>query len=371
MAERAAPGRGRRRGTGRRRPGASRVRSGSPVSPAGCRSPGGRRSARTTACSCSARPDASGRSRSRRRGCSAPPTSSRPAATPNGLERALALGADEAVALDGDFGEPTYVFDPLCGEPLERAVAAAAPGRAIVQLGQSAGPTATLPSAAIRGKQLELYGFSDLRASRRRACGALPAARRRTRSPARSSSTSSGSASTRSATSGAGPASTSSSPSPRRRVPGRSRSTHDSSPSGRERLLVRSRPPSRPRASRSANGPLRTPRLPRLDGRSAHHPPLEPRAVRHAPGGAACARRLCSTSCPRRTPGRVLVAYVGQRAALARVPSSRRTGPLQSYDVARHSSVEDGRQVADRPRSANVDHPVWQTLATTNSIPNG
>jgi NADPH2:quinone reductase len=80
---------------------------------------------------------------------------------PERLERALELGADEAVALDGDFGEPTYVFDPLCGEPLERAVAAAAPGARIVQLGQSAGPAATLPSAAIRGKQLELYGFSD------------------------------------------------------------------------------------------------------------------------------------------------------------------------------------------------------------------
>jgi NADPH2:quinone reductase len=80
---------------------------------------------------------------------------------PDRLEQALALGADEVVALDGDFGEPTYVFDPLCGEPLERAVAAAAPGARIVQLGQSAGPAASLPSAAIRGKQLELYGFSD------------------------------------------------------------------------------------------------------------------------------------------------------------------------------------------------------------------
>ena len=78
-----------------------------------------------------------------------------------GLERALTLGADEAVGLDGDFGEPTYVFDPLCGEPLERAVAAAAPRARIVQLGQAAGATATLPSAAIRGKHLELYGFSD------------------------------------------------------------------------------------------------------------------------------------------------------------------------------------------------------------------
>ena len=77
------------------------------------------------------------------------------------LGRTLELGADETVALDGDFGEPTYVFDPLCGEPLERAVAAAAPGARIVQLGQSAAPAASLPSAAIRSKQLELLGYSN------------------------------------------------------------------------------------------------------------------------------------------------------------------------------------------------------------------
>jgi NADPH:quinone reductase-like Zn-dependent oxidoreductase len=84
---------------------------------------------------------------------------------PRSLERALELGADEAVALDGDFGEPTYVFDPLCGEPLERAIAAAAPSARIVQLGQSAGPTATIPSAAVRGKQLELLGYSNFAVS--------------------------------------------------------------------------------------------------------------------------------------------------------------------------------------------------------------
>jgi len=76
------------------------------------------------------------------------------------LERALELGADEAVPLDGDFGEPTYVVDPLWGEPLERAVQAAAPGARIVHIGQSAGTTATLASADVRGKQLEVYGFS-------------------------------------------------------------------------------------------------------------------------------------------------------------------------------------------------------------------
>lgn len=78
-----------------------------------------------------------------------------------GLERALELGADEAVQLDGDFGRPTYVVDALWSEPLERAAEAAAPGARIVHIGQSAGPTAMLASSHVRGKQLELYGFSD------------------------------------------------------------------------------------------------------------------------------------------------------------------------------------------------------------------
>jgi NADPH:quinone reductase len=77
-----------------------------------------------------------------------------------GLARARELGADDAIWLDGDLGEPTYVVDPLCGDPLQRAVEAAAPGARLVQLGQSAAPAATLTSAAIRGKQLEVYGFS-------------------------------------------------------------------------------------------------------------------------------------------------------------------------------------------------------------------
>ena len=62
----------------------SRRRSVSPGSPAGCRSRGVRRSGRTTACSCSARPAPSGRSRFRRHGSSARPASLRPAATRSG-----------------------------------------------------------------------------------------------------------------------------------------------------------------------------------------------------------------------------------------------------------------------------------------------
>jgi NADPH:quinone reductase len=76
------------------------------------------------------------------------------------LERARELGADEIVDLDGDFGEPTYVFDPLWGEPVRRAIEAAAPRARIVHLGQSAGATTTLTSASVRSKELEVYGYS-------------------------------------------------------------------------------------------------------------------------------------------------------------------------------------------------------------------
>jgi NADPH2:quinone reductase len=90
-----------------------------------------------------------------------------------GLERASAAGADATVSLDeaddlaaafrdacGGDG-PTYVFDPLWGEPLAAAVDAAARNARIVNLGQSAGPHATLASGAIRGKQLSLFGHTN------------------------------------------------------------------------------------------------------------------------------------------------------------------------------------------------------------------
>jgi len=84
---------------------------------------------------------------------------------PEGLERAMNLGADEAVRLDEVERlrelAPTYVYDPLWGEPLAAAVEACARGARIVQVGQSAGAEATLTSAAVRGKGLELYGYSN------------------------------------------------------------------------------------------------------------------------------------------------------------------------------------------------------------------
>jgi NADPH2:quinone reductase len=68
--------------------------------------------------------------------------------------------ADEKLDVDGDLPEATLIVDALWGEPLERALASAAHGARIVHFGQSAGPTATLPSAALRGKMIDLHGHS-------------------------------------------------------------------------------------------------------------------------------------------------------------------------------------------------------------------
>jgi NADPH2:quinone reductase len=68
--------------------------------------------------------------------------------------------ADAKVDVTAELPEATLIVDALWGEPLERAVAAAARGARVVHLGQSAGPTATLPSAVVRGKVLEVFGHS-------------------------------------------------------------------------------------------------------------------------------------------------------------------------------------------------------------------
>jgi NADPH2:quinone reductase len=89
-----------------------------------------------------------------------------------GLRRAADLGADATVQLDESadlvtafkeaFGGrgPTYVFDPLWGEPAAAAVLAAAPRATIVNLGQAAGATAALSSAAVRFKTLAILGMT-------------------------------------------------------------------------------------------------------------------------------------------------------------------------------------------------------------------
>jgi NADPH2:quinone reductase len=70
--------------------------------------------------------------------------------------------ADATVELGDTYELPaaTVVIDALWGTPAERALEAAAHGVRFVQLGQSAGPTATLRSSLVRGKVAEILGLS-------------------------------------------------------------------------------------------------------------------------------------------------------------------------------------------------------------------
>jgi NADPH:quinone reductase len=92
---------------------------------------------------------------------------------PGRLERATGMGADATVQIDegADLAErfreacgedgPTLIFDPLWGSPAVAALAAAARGARIVQLGQSAGAEASVPSGLVRGKQLDIFGHTN------------------------------------------------------------------------------------------------------------------------------------------------------------------------------------------------------------------
>jgi NADPH:quinone reductase len=94
------------------------------------------------------------------------------------LARARAAGADETVRIgeSGDLARafrracggdgPTLVFDPLWSEPLVAALEAAAPGARVVHVGQSAGAEATIRSGIVRGKQLDVLGYSNFAAPR-------------------------------------------------------------------------------------------------------------------------------------------------------------------------------------------------------------
>ena len=55
----------------------------------------------------------------------------------------------------------TVCIDPLWGEPLARALGAAAKHARVVHLGQSAGAEAPLRSADVRGKELRIIGHSN------------------------------------------------------------------------------------------------------------------------------------------------------------------------------------------------------------------
>lgn len=101
---------------------------------------------------------------------------------PDALRAAGALGADatvtlpapDAIAADGAAaataelaaafreaagGDADVVVDPLWGMPAVAALEAMGVGGRLVQLGQSAAGEATLPSAAIRGKHLDVLGY--------------------------------------------------------------------------------------------------------------------------------------------------------------------------------------------------------------------
>jgi NADPH2:quinone reductase len=94
----------------------------------------------------------------------------------SGLERALELGADDVVdltatedlvaAFKAAFGGagPSYVFDPLWGAPAAAAIEAAVPWARVVNLGQSAGATSEIGSAAVRFKNVSILGHTNFAA---------------------------------------------------------------------------------------------------------------------------------------------------------------------------------------------------------------
>jgi NADPH:quinone reductase len=87
-----------------------------------------------------------------------------------GLARARELGADATVPIEGDGleerlreacdGRIDVIVDPLWGAPAVAALRAAPAGARLVQIGQSAGAEATVPSGAVRGKLLSILGYS-------------------------------------------------------------------------------------------------------------------------------------------------------------------------------------------------------------------
>ena len=102
------------------------------------------------------------------------------------LARAAELGADTTVSLAGDRdtialaiseafdGEgPDVVVDPLWGVPAEAAVQSMAFGGRLVQLGRSAGESATFDSAAIRGRCLQILGHTNFANTREEKSAAL------------------------------------------------------------------------------------------------------------------------------------------------------------------------------------------------------
>ena len=174
IAERAAVGRlTRDRRAGRRGSRARRRRWGSRAWPVGCRSHGERRSRggeNVLVLGATGSVGLVAVQAAKLLGAARVVAAGRSAA---GLERATQHGADATLRLDevddlvaafkDAFGGdgPSYVFDPLWGEPAAAAVQAAVPHATIVNLGQSAGATSELASAAVRFKSLSILGHTN------------------------------------------------------------------------------------------------------------------------------------------------------------------------------------------------------------------
>ncbi len=84
------------------------------------------------------------------------------------------LGAHATVVLDGRDpaalaeaivdaaeGHLDVIIDPLWGEAALAGAMAAAPGARLVNLGDSAGPTMSLPSALLRSRHMEILGYTN------------------------------------------------------------------------------------------------------------------------------------------------------------------------------------------------------------------
>jgi len=89
-----------------------------------------------------------------------------------GLRRAAELGADATVDLGSEedlvgrfsqtvAGNLDLVIDPLWGPPALAALRVLRVGGRLVQLGQAAGPEISLPSGAVRGRQLAILGHTN------------------------------------------------------------------------------------------------------------------------------------------------------------------------------------------------------------------
>ena len=94
---------------------------------------------------------------SQRRVRSSAPSSTEP------TRRSASTSRDLVAVFKNAFGGegPSYVFDPLWGAPAAAAAEAAVPWATIVNLGQSAGATSELASAAVRFKSLSILGHTN------------------------------------------------------------------------------------------------------------------------------------------------------------------------------------------------------------------